>query len=260
MDKALLIGINAYQGCPLNGCINDISDMANYLVKRGFKQENVSMLADGRATTQSIYDRLAWLVTGCQAGDRIFFHYSGHGAQAPTHTSTLELDGMDEVICPVDFDWSPQRMITDKQFKQIFTNIPAGVKFTWVSDSCHSGDLTKGIGHPNTKERNFPVPLDIQWQLNAVKQKGIKARGLVNNVLDVGYVSGCQDNQTSADAYFGGRYNGALTHFLLQILNSLPVNTPLTQVVAEVNKLLIGNNYSQRPQAEGARRDKPFLE
>ena len=32
-------------------------------------------------------------------------------------------------------------------------------------------------------------------------------------------LSGCQDYQTSADAYIGGQYQGALTHAFLQAMN-----------------------------------------
>jgi hypothetical protein len=31
MDRALLVGINKYPGCPLYGYVNDITDMANFL-------------------------------------------------------------------------------------------------------------------------------------------------------------------------------------------------------------------------------------
>ena len=32
MNRALLVGINKYPSSPLNGCINDIQDMADFLV------------------------------------------------------------------------------------------------------------------------------------------------------------------------------------------------------------------------------------
>ncbi|HET7402221.1 MAG TPA: caspase family protein, partial [Usitatibacter sp.] len=31
-NRALLVGINAYPGQPLNGCVNDVKDMAGLLV------------------------------------------------------------------------------------------------------------------------------------------------------------------------------------------------------------------------------------
>jgi len=256
-DKALLVGINKYPGAELNGCINDIQDMADFLVARlGFRHEDIFMLADERATTNAILDKLSWLIS-CTPGDRILFHYSGHGAQVPCYDST-ELDGLSEVICPVEFNWTPAHMIIDKQFKAIFQQIPAGVRFNWISDSCHSGDLTKEIPKLYIKPRFYPIPVDIQWHIRAAKKKKVINRCLIGTELDVGFISGCRSNETSADAYFNGRYNGALTYFLLQSF-STTLPTPLTQVVADVNQRLTSNGYSQNPCAEGARQTKPFL-
>lgn len=258
-DKVLLVGINKYPGAELNGCINDIQDMANLLVGRlGFNHEDIFMLVDGRATTNAILDKLDWLAN-CSPGDRILFHYSGHGAQTPSYDGS-GLNGLADCICPVDFDWSPGHMIIDKQFSSIFGCIPNGVRFNWVSDSCHSGDLTKGIPKPNTKPRSYPVPPDIQWNIQAAKSKKTIAvsRGMVGGKLDVGFISGCRSDQTSADAYFNGRYNGALTYFLLQSFGST-LSSPLIQVVADVNQRLSGNGYDQNPQVQGARQTKPFL-
>lgn len=35
----------------------------------------------GRATRQEILEGCAWLVAGASAGDKLLFHYSGHGTQ-----------------------------------------------------------------------------------------------------------------------------------------------------------------------------------
>ncbi|MFH1476981.1 MAG: caspase family protein [Verrucomicrobiota bacterium] len=52
MNRALLVGINAYPDAPLRGCVNDVTDMANFLVaRRGFAQADIRLLSDRRATT-----------------------------------------------------------------------------------------------------------------------------------------------------------------------------------------------------------------
>jgi hypothetical protein len=33
-NRALLVGINRYPNVPLDGCVNDVKDMANLLVSR----------------------------------------------------------------------------------------------------------------------------------------------------------------------------------------------------------------------------------
>lgn len=262
-DKALLIGINRYKDSPLNGCVNDINDMANLLVgKYRFKPDNIRLLADERATTAGIKDRLNWLVD-VGGKDRCFFHYSGHGAQYPSRNYKQELDGKLEICCPVEFDWTEQHMITDKYFVGIFSKIPGGVKFNWVSDSCHSGDLTRDIGEPNgitiQIPRAYPVPVDIAWRHKGQGSKKMTNRKIYNGVLDVGFISGCRSDQTSADTTINKRWNGALTHFLIDSLKRLPVNTALSKIVADTTNNLIRNRYSQRPQVEGLRSKMPLF-
>ena len=47
MNKALLVGINNYPTAPLRGCINDVTDMASFLVdKCGFQKGEIRLLVD----------------------------------------------------------------------------------------------------------------------------------------------------------------------------------------------------------------------
>jgi len=255
MDKALLVGINAYHGAPLQGCINDVDDMAKFIrASCNFTKAAMMRLTNHAATATAILSGLNWLVVNAKPGDRLLFHYSGHGAQVPTRTAG-EVDGLDEVICPVDFDWTDKRLIRDKQFHTIFGKIPAGVEFVWISDSCHSGDLSKAeLGHA---VRTMPVPGHIMADL-------VKARALPKKTRDATFngvlISGCKSNQTSADAVFGTRYNGALTHFLLEELNKNPLE-PLNHVVPNVVAALKAGGYRQTPCLEGSPsvKDRGFL-
>ena len=83
---------------------------------------------------------------------------------------------------------------------------------------------------------------------------------MVCGKLDVGFISGCKSNQTSADTYdSNGRACGALTHYLLKTMDSVPADTPVKKLAALTSKALANAGYSQRPQSEGRRRNKPFL-
>lgn len=247
--KALLVGINKYPGCPLNGCINDITDMANFLTtKCNFPQDAVRLLADERATTAAILDRLNWLISGAQPGDHLLFHYSGHGAQVATRSKVGEIDGLDEVICPVEFDWTDAHMIRDKQFFQLFKSVPKGVHFIWISDSCHSDDLEKDM----VRVRSMPMPIDMAWRMTTAKNKDLEAKKDVTVLDNVLLLSGCKSNQTSADAVFNGRANGALTYYLLHELQEKNGTTSsMTTILSKVRADLRSNRYSQIPQLEG---------
>ncbi len=256
MNRAFLVGINAYPTSPLAGCVNDVTDMGKFLVaKCGFAMADVRLLTDSRATKQAIVDRLGWLIAGARKGDRLLFHYSGHGAQMPTRSLSGEVDGLDEVICPVDFDWSDEHTIRDKDFNRLFATVPDGVEFVWISDSCHSGDLWRAFEPRDVKRKTLIPPADINWRLQTALSKGISLGSLAKAAvgLSVALVSGCKSNQTSADAVFNGVPNGALTYYLLAELGSASgLALPLSEVVRGTAKALKKNGYEQEPQIEGS--------
>jgi len=264
MKRALLVGINNYPDPDnkLNGCLNDIADMAAFLNGHcGFAKSAIRLLTDRRATTKAITERLAWLIKGVRPGDTLFFHYSGHGAQVATRSGKGELDGLDEVICPVDFDWKDAHMIKDKDFQKIFSKIPKGVDFIWVSDSCHSADLSRAftakllVAAPTkTKPRRILPPPDLEWRIRAAKENKVKEMTMAKAPvgLNVALISGCKSDQTSADAYIKGRYNGAMTyHLLAELRKRSGQSQDLKKLVSKVNAALKGK-FTQQPQIEGA--------
>lgn len=343
-SRAFLVGINRYPDSPLRGCVNDVMDMADLLTRNyGFSKADVTILTDGRATTANVLDGLRAFVRGLEPGDRALFHYSGHGAQVPDKVNAWEADHLDEVICPIDFDWTPKRMITDKQFHDVFAGIPEGVRFAWVSDSCHSGDLSRdlgggpsvpysakcllppclawhheALGEVRRARMTLPSPAEVagaagslvaglpspqqvagvvaaaatgvQVAANAVAQTAIGVAGVAGGVAGAAgavaaaagavanaaretekgavvvlpepvlLVSGCAPHQTSADATFAGRANGALTYFLLKSVKAHPT-TPMRTLIVALRTALAASGYSQQPQVEGSAAliDRPFL-
>jgi len=259
-DRALLVGINEYPGAPLRGCVNDVNNVKEYLIKeQAFPADRIIVLTDKDATRNAIWKKLEWLVADAKAGDRRYFHFSGHGTEFAGRETETQPGGMNQVICPYDFDWTEKTMVMDVEFRDLFKKMPEGVVFNWASDSCHSGDLTRDLGRPEAKPRRYPTtPDDVKARIKKAKELGLKGKGFIGGLLDVGYVSGCKYDQTSADAYEDGEYCGAMTHFLLKTLREMP-DKPLVEVVKELNVKLAYKFYTQRPQCEGARFNKPFL-
>src|SRR5215211_2464640 len=95
--RAFLVGINDYLilGPDLQGCVNDVQDMANTLVICGFKPSDILICTDSRATKENMIKGIKSLVDGSLAGDSIVFYYSGHGSQMLT---TEEPDEFNEVL------------------------------------------------------------------------------------------------------------------------------------------------------------------
>lgn len=248
-NRALLIGINQYPSPnQLSGCINDIGDMANFLITAcKFQKSEITMLADGRATASSILSSIDRLISGAVSGDRLFLHYSGHGAQI-TFDNVLH-----DALCPVDWDWSRSRAILDVDLRDKFSKIPAGVEFIFLSDSCHSGDLTREMSQNTVRSMQHPV--DILWNISSAVERGLTPLTISKAVAvhdNCGFISGCASNQTSADASFSHRPNGAATFFILNELKKpTGLTEPLTILTRNICSSLSHFGYSQQPQLHG---------
>jgi hypothetical protein len=263
-NRALLVGINKYPSAPLQGCVNDVEDMANFLVNHcGFKHDEIAVLTDERATRENIIDSLYdCIIEPSKIGDRMFFHNSSHG------TEMLINGELHDCICPVDFDFTTDTAITDIDFRKYFYSLPQGAVFNWVADSCFSGDLARklppraGAVVKYQLARSFPMPFDLAWSVQAAKLRGATTSRLSVAVehLNGALISGCDTDQTSADAFIEGRYNGACTYALLKALKASPAE-PLTKIVTTMNDWMDANEYDQDPQLKGNPeiRGKPWL-
>ena len=257
--KALLVGINAYNDGPLNGCVNDVIRMNQVLTQHfGFTDNTQKrMLVDWSATTENILERLEWLVADAQAGDVLYFHYSGHGSQMVDIDYDLEVepDGLDEIICPIDLNWR-DKVVKDDDFARIFKNVPDDVNLTVSLDCCHSGAGLRNFNNSPNAVRHLAAPADI---MNRGYDKNLspRARGIyvdrsVHTIEDQkgALLSGCESHQTSADAWIqkARKYMGAFTYYMTEALSNHNWDLTYDQLVIETNKLLDYHGYDQRPE------------
>ncbi len=159
--KALLVGINDYPDPKdkLDGCLNDVFLMSSVLQEMDFQPEDIRVVLDDRATTQGIIERLDWLLDRTRPGDERFFYYSGHGAQIHSYGVDEMVDGIDECLVPHDFDWSPERAITDDRFFEFYSQLPYKARFIAIFDCCHSGGIHRDGG---PRVRGISPPDDIR--------------------------------------------------------------------------------------------------
>jgi hypothetical protein len=152
--RALLIGINDYPDPSnrLEGCVNDVFLMSSVLQECGFDAGDIRVVLNDRATASSLLDDVV-------GGDERVLFYSGHGAQIPAYGSRDEVDHFDECLVPWDFDWTLSRALTDKQFFELYTQLPYDSYFAAIFDCCHSGGMTRdGV----RKARGISPPDDIR--------------------------------------------------------------------------------------------------
>jgi len=198
-----------------------------------------------------------------------------------------EFDGMDEVICPYNFTWEDDwSWIKDDAIYSIIAKKNPKAKLVMIFDCCHSGTvfrnikpmdvyksdskianaLVTGMAEIPRKIRSIPTPVDLlsrvpeyrnvllttsEDELHAARPtKVVMPKVRTRSILDIPNVvviSGCADHQTSADAYLGHDWHGALSYYLQMILCSTP-DIALPDLEHKVKEALRKGRFSQNPQ------------
>jgi len=258
VKKCLLIGINyTGSGNALNGCINDSENLKEFLLSKNyFKESDTVMMNDHKSgnlypTKKNIMHHFNELVTFANTNKNkqveLFVSYSGHGYHIKD-TNGDEEDGQDEVLCPIDFNTAG--FIVDDYIRASFVDkLPANVKLIMFVDACHSGTM-----------------LDLKY---AYKVNATHAYNVYGNYKDtacnVVSISGCRDNQTSADAYVKDdrenvmEYQGAMTASLIKNYHD---GISYNELITKMRSWLISNKYAQVPQLTSGKLiniNDPFL-
>ncbi|XP_057721405.1 metacaspase-1 [Arachis stenosperma] len=216
--KAVVVGISyKYSRHELKGCINDAKCMKYLLMNKfNFPESCIIMLTEeedpyGPKFPNKHNMRMAmfWLVQGCQPGDSLVFHYSGHGSQQRNYSGD-EADGYDETLCPLDFE--TQGMIVDDEINAtIVRPLLPGVRLHALIDACHSGTVL---------DLPFLCRMDRSgryvWEDHRPRSgtwKGSAGGEVIS-------FSGCDDHQTSADTSALSKITstGAMTFCFIQAI------------------------------------------
>jgi len=225
---SLHIGLNSFDpghyGEPgtLAGCENDAKAMTKLAKARGFTPVTKAPLFTKQATCAAVTAGIKTAAAKLQSGDTFFVTYAGHGSQTPD-TNGDEDDAMDETWCLYD------RMLVDDELAALWATFKAGVRIIMLSDSCHSGSVNRGEGRgaaamvqaaKGQRYRFFPTAKALRVyrrhsdEYDAIQKRTTAARE-VRIKASVLLISGCQDNQLSAD----GDANGLFTETLLDVWN-----------------------------------------
>lgn len=255
---ALCIGINDYPGTgsDLAGCVNDANDWAAILTAAGF---TVKKLLDKQATKANMLAEMGLIISRAIKGDSIIFQYSGHGTFIPDVDGD-EADQTDESLCP--YDLKTKGVITDDQLFQLFNKKATGVKLVMISDSCHSGTVTRfapititagGRRVEKTKVKFLPPASFLspkeyaKFGISRAIRKS-SPPGRYGGLL----ISGCQDVEYSYDAYFQGRPNGAFTFAALAAYKKLKAGATYKDWFTAIRKSLPTAQYPQSPNLFGS--------
>lgn len=256
--RALLCGINNYKHpsvADLRGCLNDLANVASLLTDvYGFDPDHIHVLEDKKVRKKALKDKWKWLLRGSKPGDELVFHFSGHGSYLPD-TGGDESDGQDSLLCLWDMDWGdPGSYLLDDEIDEMCEALKDGVNLTIITDNCHAGTGTKYVMPRQGDGADFEADVDLgatQRRLGTVVSAPSVEEGLrdpqalvqvrflpppggagrrrkttnkprAQSSLNHLHVAACRDDETAADAYLGGSFNGALTHSLCAILRARP--------------------------------------
>jgi hypothetical protein len=186
------------------------------------KKFQVTKLLTKAATRAKVLAQVKKAAQTLKSGDIFLLTYSGHGGQLPDMNND-EPDGQDETWCLYDGE------MVDDELYALWGKFAPGVRILVLSDSCHSGTVTKlayyqgtvaarGIGATSREVRYRFMPPDVALRtyrknkafydrilsakIPAEKQAAVKA--------SVFLISGCMDNQVSSDGDFNGLFTGQL--------------------------------------------------
>lgn len=225
---------------PLAACEYDARDMAAIAKAGGMA---VSQLLTKAATRKAVLAGIRKAAKALGNGDLFFLSYSGHGGQVADSSGDERDDKQDETWCLYD-----AQLIDDELYHEL-SKFAAGVRILVLSDSCHSGTVTRARpAPPPAGMRAKLMPADVGLRVyeqhrafyDALQADVAKAAGKAS-IADpdavlatlsvqggrvqaiakrlkaaVILISGCQDNQVSLD----GDHNGAFTGTLRRVWNS----------------------------------------
>jgi hypothetical protein len=191
----------------LVGAVQDAEDMYAIAMQQGFQP--VKLLAEA-ATRDAVIDAIGVACETLVAGDILLVTYGGHGGTV-RDVSGDESDGIDETWCLYDGH------LLDDELYALWACFVAGVRILIVSDSCHSGTVTRaGVGRPRAMPREVALETWKQHRAfylnlaaNAVPVKPVQA--------SVRLLAASNEGELAYDGVYNGIPNGFFTKCLKQV-------------------------------------------
>lgn len=202
--RAFLFGLN-YADDPdarLQGCINDVRNMAQYLGGLGVQcTVYTDDVNKGQLTGLGLLQALneAAIASVREDLDMVWIHYSGHGTSVRDKSGD-EADGMDECLVPTDF--RQKGVLPDDYIRRVFSLFNPRTRVIFVFDCCHSGTIG-----------------DVRYSWEGPSAPRVENRACAARCKVI-TISGCLDHQVSMDVQSGGPAGaaGAMTTALLETL------------------------------------------
>lgn len=290
MNYALFqAGINKYgSGANLQGCVNDVERLGKALYEHSCAVSYWNQLTDKKGTISRL--RSAMADAAQQDTDVILVQYSGHGSYLKDKNKDERFSKYDQCLVPVDY--SRNGMLTDDELGGIADLALVKSTLVFWLDSCHSGGSSRsGVRTKNLARRMFGVSgrralpshlvtgrvvmatraaacsrvgdADIPFRADTSKFPKVESSHLYVTYTNERHIliAAARAEETAADAYIDGQWQGAGTCALLWAWGQLGNRANYLEVAENANVWLDRNGYSQRICLEGkpAKLQRPFL-
>jgi hypothetical protein len=279
---ALLVGIDEYVSpvSPLQGCVNDITAIKEYLEGRVDTDEyqlHLRTLLNQDATRQAIIDGFRQHLCQASSGDMVLFYYAGHGSQEEALEGfwTIEPDRLNETIVCYDSRSPGSWDLADKELGKLIAEIAQkNPQITIIMDCCHSSSGTRGDTEADIAQRQAPIDRRKRPKTSFIfsdleAKQLVTDRSLAKNTtgwtLPQGkhiFFAACRDRETAKEYNVGGQRRGAFSYFLLDTLKKANGSLTYRDLFKRTNALVRSKVTAQSPQLEATVLDdleQPFL-
>ncbi|MBU1668991.1 caspase family protein [bacterium] len=206
----------------LDTCEQDALDMQTIALSQNFKSS--FLLLSENATREAVKATITLASEELTSGDMLLLTYSGHGGFVLDRSGDEEDDRLDETWCLYN------GQLLDDELKYFWTLFDEGVRIFILSDSCHSGTVSKVpisfttqeeskifkkklLSYAVAKEvyiKNQDFYRELEEQVAWVSDKDVKA--------SVKLFAACQDPQVSYTMTFAK--NSVFTEKLKEVWNN----------------------------------------
>lgn len=233
-NRALLVGIGKYPAptgwSKIYGDA-DVKLLAPALKEKGYG--DVKTLVNSQATKGAIIRELKALASRCQAGDKVYFHFSGHGQPVTDINGDEGKKGFDEAIVPYNAYktinskvngryYNGENHLVDDELNPLFAKIKnklgsKGELFIAI-DACYSDDMERAPGTEEPPTRGTNKKLNIKKSARWLKMPKPKP---FSPGAKMYVVSACKSTERNFEYKANnGKIYGSLTYFIFLMMSS----------------------------------------